>query len=95
VLPKVVKSLKLQEVVAAQPAVMNWAKIAGEKIAQHSRAVSIEQKTLLVIVDSPAWMMQLTYLKPELLRKVRARIGKGLVEDIRFVLGRGAEPESA
>jgi predicted nucleic acid-binding Zn ribbon protein len=88
VLPKVVRQLKLGEVVAAQPAVSDWAQIAGEKVAQHTRALSVDQGVLLVAADSPAWLTQLAYLKPQLIRSVCRRTGGGVIKDIRFVLSR-------
>jgi len=89
VLPRVLKGLKLDKVLAAQPAVTLWPDIAGPKTAAHTRAVDVDGGTLVVIVDSPAWMAQLRFLRPQLLRKIEGRVGKGLVTDIRFVLGQG------
>jgi predicted nucleic acid-binding Zn ribbon protein len=89
VLPRVLKGLKLDRVLAAQPAVTFWPEIAGPTTAAHTRAAEIDGGTLVVIVDSPAWMTQLRFLKPQLLKKIEGRIGRGLVTDIRFVLGQG------
>lgn len=93
VLPQVLKGLKLDKVMAAQPAVTLWPKVAGPKIAEHTRAVGVDGRTLVVVVDSPAWIAQLRFLKPQLLRKVAGHAGKGLVGDIRFVLGQGSRAE--
>ena len=87
VLPRVLKGLKLDKVLAAQPAVDLWPQIAGPKTAEHTRAVEVDGKTLVVIVDSPAWSAQLRFLKPQLLKKIEGRVGKGLIADVRFVLG--------
>jgi predicted nucleic acid-binding Zn ribbon protein len=89
VLPRVLKGLKLDKVLAAQPAVTLWPEIAGAKTAARTRAVEVERSTLVVVVDSPAWMTQLRFLKPQLLKKIEMRVGRGLVKDIRFVLGHG------
>jgi len=83
----VLKGLKLDKVLAAQPAVDLWPQIAGPKTAEHTRAVEVDGKTLVVIVDSPAWSAQLRFLKPQLLKKIEGRVGKGLIADVRFVLG--------
>ncbi|MCX6843456.1 MAG: DUF721 domain-containing protein [candidate division WOR-3 bacterium] len=87
VLPRVLKGLKLDKVLAAQPAVDLWPQIAGPKTAEHTRAVEVDGNTLVVVVDSPAWIAQLRYLKPQLLKKISGRVGKGLIGDVRFVLG--------
>jgi len=85
----VLKGLKLDKMLAAQPAVTLWPEIVGPKIAEHTRAVEVDGSALVVIVDSPAWIVQLRFLKPQLLRKVAGRVGKGLIGDVRFVLGHG------
>jgi len=87
VLPRVLKGLKLDKMLAAQPAVDLWPEIAGPKTAEHTRAVEVDGKTLVIVVDSPPWIVQLRFLKPQLLRKVAGRVGKGLIDDMRFVLG--------
>ena len=88
VLPGVLRGLKLDRVMATQPVVTQWPEIAGAKIAEHTRAVAVESKTLVVMVDGQAWITQLRYLKPELLKKIAARMGKDVITDIRLVLGR-------
>jgi predicted nucleic acid-binding Zn ribbon protein len=89
VLPRVLKGLKLDKVLAAQPAVDLWPQIAGPKTAEHTRAVEVDGRALVVVVDSPPWIAQLRFLKPQLIKKIDARIGKGLITDLRFVLGQG------
>ena len=89
VLPRVLKGLKLDKVLAAQPAVNLWPQIAGPRTAEHTRAVEVDGKTLVIVVDGPAWSAQLRFLKPQLIKKIDARIGKGLITDLRFVLGHG------
>ncbi len=93
VLPRVLKGLNLDKMLAAQPAVTLWPEIAGPKTAAHARAIEVDRNTLVVIVDSPAWMAQLRFLRPQLLKKIDARVGAGLVRDMRFVLGHGRNDE--
>lgn len=95
VLPRVLRKLNLEETVKAQKAVQVWPDVVGEKAVRHARALSIEDKTLLVAVDSPGWMTQLIYLKPQLLRRLKQKVKKGVVKDIRFVLGMDSGPISA
>ncbi len=90
VLPRVLKGLRLDKALAAQPAVTAWPEIAGARMAAHTRAVDVDGSTLVVVVDSPAWNAQLRFLKPQLLKKIEGRVGKGLICDIRFVLGHGS-----
>ncbi len=85
VLPKVVKGLKLQGAVVEQQVVAAWPECVGDKVAQHTRALYVERKSLVVAVDSPAWMTQLAFLRPQILARLAEKKGPGLVEDLRFV----------
>lgn len=88
-LPGVLKRLGLERTLAAQQAVLIWPELVGAKTAEHSRAVAVDSGVLIVMVDSPAWSTQLSYLKPQLLRRLEQRLGPGLVKDIRFALQTG------
>ncbi len=87
-LPAVLKEMGLAEKLTAYQAVVQWPKIVGPAIARHATAVGVEEKTLLIAVDSPAWMTQLFYLKNEILKEVAEYIGAGVVTEIRLVLKR-------
>ncbi|MGQ9707445.1 MAG: DciA family protein [bacterium] len=89
-LPAVLEQFGLKDKVMVYRAVAEWRTIAGEGVARHSRALAVDDKTLVVAVDSPAWMTQLFYLKGQLLENIGRQIGKGLVTDVRFVLQRGS-----
>ncbi|MBD3234320.1 MAG: DUF721 domain-containing protein [candidate division Zixibacteria bacterium] len=67
-----------------QQAVIKWEEIAGEKLARHTRAVKVHERRLLVIVDSPILRNELTFLKPDLLEKLRSEVPDSGVEDIIF-----------
>ena len=64
-----------------------WAKAVGPGIARHSQPASIRGRRLTVIVDSSAWMQQLSMLKPEIIAKVNARLGPDGIEGITLKLG--------
>lgn len=90
VLPRVLRKLHLDRAVAEQPAVAAWAEVAGEATARHARARSIEDGVLTVVVDNAGWKTQLTWLKPQLVARLNARLGRRIVRDIRLVLGGGS-----
>jgi len=85
-LPKVLNQLGIAEQVSAYRAVVEWQSIVGNGIVRHATARYIENKTLVVAVDSPAWMTQLFYLKPQILEKIALRFGIGLITDVHFIL---------
>jgi predicted nucleic acid-binding Zn ribbon protein len=64
-----------------------WEKAVGSMIAQHTRPEALRAKKLTVIVDSPAWMQQLSLLKPEIIEKVNRGLGKDAIRDIALRLG--------
>jgi hypothetical protein len=64
-----------------------WQKAVGPGIARHSQPASIRGRRLTVMVDSSAWMQQLSLLKPEIIAKVNSRLGPDGIESITLKLG--------
>jgi hypothetical protein len=64
-----------------------WEKTVGSVIARHARPLSVRGKKLFLSVDSPAWMQQLSLLKPEIIEKVNSNLGKDAIKDITLRLG--------
>tara|TARA_B100002003_G_C13982781_1_gene475179 strand:+ start:587 stop:901 length:315 start_codon:yes stop_codon:yes gene_type:complete len=64
-----------------------WDEIVGEPISSHARPDTIRFGTLYVLVDSSAWLQQLTFLKPELIRKIENNMNENIIKDIIFRLG--------
>lgn len=64
-----------------------WGKAVGPGIARHAQPSSIRGRRLTVVVDSSAWMQQLSLLKPEIIEKLNASMGTNAVESITLKLG--------
>jgi hypothetical protein len=64
-----------------------WQKAVGPGIARHAQPASIRGKRLTVMVDSSAWMQQLSLMKPEVLSRVNDRLGPDGIESITLKLG--------
>lgn len=64
-----------------------WEKSVGPVIARHAQPQTVRGKKLTLVVDSPAWMQQLSLLKPEILDKVNRGLGKTAIKDIALRLG--------
>jgi len=75
------KPLKRAEVIS------HWPEIVGERIANETRPDRIRNTILFVTCSSPMWAQELGLLKPTILKKVRARVGPGIVTDIHFKTG--------
>lgn len=89
ILPGLLRELGLQDRVAGWRAVSEWPALAGERIAQHSKAVSFRESVLTVEVEGSAWMHELGFLKRELVRRANEHLGQDIVREVRFVLARG------
>lgn len=73
------------ERIQRQSAVISWSEIVGDVISKETKALKIDNKTLVVKVHKAAWRQQLIFLKDEILKKIETGLGRGVVEDIRFI----------
>ena len=64
-----------------------WEKAVGKGIARHARPAGMRGKKLTVLVDSSAWMQQLSMLKPEIMGKVNQHLREDAIESITLKLG--------
>jgi predicted nucleic acid-binding Zn ribbon protein len=53
-------------------------------VAAHSRAVAFREGTVIVEVDSAAWISELGYLKRRIAGELNRRLGGDIVHDIRL-----------
>ncbi len=65
-------------------AVEMWAEIVGENIAQVARAERVSDGILYVKVKSMTWRTELLFQKRKILEKIEERIGRKVINDIRF-----------
>ncbi len=70
-----------------------WERTVGQGIARHARPVSLRGRKLILVVDSPAWMQQLSLMKPEIREKLNAGLGRESVREITLRLGEVAAPD--
>jgi predicted nucleic acid-binding Zn ribbon protein len=61
-----------------------WGAICGDAVAGHCAPADLRDGVLSIVVDSPAWMQQLSFLKAELLDRLRPHG----IEDVRFTRGK-------
>lgn len=66
-----------------------WAEAVGAEIAAHARPVAERDGTVTVACDAATWAQELDLLQSELLAKLRERLGEGVCERLRFVVGEG------
>ena len=81
----VLASMGIAEKVERAAVIADWEQLVGPHIARVSRPVRIREETLFVEVESAAWRMELSLLRPRLMRKLNAGRGKGRIERIVFL----------
>jgi predicted nucleic acid-binding Zn ribbon protein len=80
-----VRELGLQGKLREYDAVLRWEEAVGPHIAKVATANKIQHGILTVQVSNSTWRYELTMRKQEMIGKLNALIGEGVVKDVRFV----------
>ena len=73
---------------------IKWKQVVGENIGNNTNPKRWSNKVLVVSVRSSAWMQELSFMKEQLLERIRKNHPKIDIEDIRFEIGEiKSEPE--
>lgn len=62
-----------------------WATVVGEQIAEHANPTVLREGVLTVEAESTAWATQLRLVQSQLLAKIAAAVGDGVVTSLRIV----------
>lgn len=62
-----------------------WPAVVGEQIAAHAVPTSLNDGVLIVSAESTAWATQLRMVQAQLLAKIAAAVGDGVVTSLRIV----------
>lgn len=62
-----------------------WATVVGEQIAEHATPTVLREGVLTVEAESTAWATQLRLVQAQLLAKIAAAVGDGVVTSLRIV----------
>jgi hypothetical protein len=65
-----------------------WPDLVGETIARRTQVVSLKFHTAVIKVSGAMWLQELNLMKPQILARVRQRVGADIVRELRFVQGR-------
>ncbi|HEY2723148.1 MAG TPA: DciA family protein [Pseudonocardiaceae bacterium] len=60
-----------------------WAQLVGDEVAEHARPVALREGELTVQASSTAWATQLRLLQRQLLGRISAGVGPGVVTRLR------------
>lgn len=83
-LSALMKELGMESALGLYRIKARWSGLFGRPLTLHSHPSGLHGGRLVINVDSPAWLQELSFLKDDMLGKLRP-LG---VNDIRFRLGR-------
>lgn len=89
VLASVLKNAGLTDRVAQAAVIPEWPRLVGPQIADVTDPLLLQQDgTLVVMVKTHAWMQELTFLEPELLKSLNRDPSRPPVLRLRWMLRR-------
>ncbi|KKC02071.1 DUF721 family protein, partial [Mycobacterium nebraskense] len=62
----------------------NWSAVVGQQIADHATPTSLNDGVLGVAAESTAWATQLRMIQSQLLAKIAAAVGNGVVTSLKI-----------
>jgi predicted nucleic acid-binding Zn ribbon protein len=62
-----------------------WPTVVGEQIAEHANPSSLREGILTVVAESTAWATQLRMVQAQILAKIAATVGDGVVTSLRII----------
>ncbi|GAA4537523.1 DUF721 family protein [Mycobacterium paraffinicum] len=62
----------------------NWSSVVGQQIADHATATALNDGVLSVTAESTAWATQLRMIQSQLLAKIAAAVGNGVVTSLKI-----------
>jgi len=87
VLEGVMGELDLGMRLKEQLALTAWPRVVGRVVGTHARAEAVRDRILIVVTDTPAWAQELHMRRLELLAKLEAAVGRGVIAEIHFRSG--------
>ncbi|WP_228832910.1 DUF721 family protein [Nocardia brasiliensis] len=61
-----------------------WAGVVGEDIAAHATPITLKDNVLSIAAESTAWATQLRMLQSQILAKINAAVGPGVVTSLKI-----------
>jgi predicted nucleic acid-binding Zn ribbon protein len=61
-----------------------WPAVVGEQIAEHAQPTGLSEGVLSISAESTAWATQLRMIQAQLLAKIAASVGDGVVRTLKI-----------
>ena len=81
---KAIARLKGAELSPEQIAISAWSTAVGKRLADRTNAKALVRTRLVIEVDDAVWQTQLYQLRHQILPRIAAVIGPGIVDDLEF-----------
>ncbi|MFH0778943.1 MAG: DUF721 domain-containing protein [Candidatus Eisenbacteria bacterium] len=86
-LEELFKKLELDTKIRGWSALQVWEEVVGPRIAANTKPSAFRDGRLFVQVATTTWKHELSFLRHEIIRKLNAKLGTRVIEDIVFSLG--------
>jgi len=73
-------------------AISRWEEVVGEANARHSQPERVVEGVLMVRASDSSWAQVLQMMKPQILERLAAVVGNGVIRDVRFGAVRQRKP---
>jgi hypothetical protein len=92
VLRRVVRSLDIEAKLLSHAVEPVWARVAGPRLASHTRATQLRNGVLTIEARSASWLNEVSMLREEVRERLNTELGGIRVRDIRFRIGNDFPP---
>lgn len=82
---KFLKEENLEKTFLEKKLMSRWSEMMGEVIASRTLKMFIKEKIMYVTLSSAPLKQEMTNSKEEVLKRIEDEIGKGVIENIRFI----------
>jgi predicted nucleic acid-binding Zn ribbon protein len=82
ILERILGDRKFRQGVRKAEITLRWSEIVGPEIAARTRPVHLSRGRLLIECDHDVWRTELSFLKPEILKRIAEVEGEGVVKEI-------------
>jgi predicted nucleic acid-binding Zn ribbon protein len=84
----VLQGAELESKIQQHTCLLVWDEVVGEKMASAAQPEFVRDGVLFVATKSAVWSNELTFYKREMISKLNSRVGKTVIKDIVFKVGR-------
>ena len=85
-LDRVARRLGIERAATLPAVFQRWPQLVGEGVGARTRPQALRGTTLVVAVDDPSWATQLRWLEADLVARIAAELGPGVVTALELLV---------